>query len=128
MSYSLQKLPGESIVIFTAGKDFDMAQEVASAATDANKLLDGLPDEQIVYINDMSQMPSLNLDGAIVGASETGRGQSPIFHHPKMRMLLIITKDPLLKMAVHGLDSSIYGNIHAEIVDTLDQALKVARK
>ncbi len=62
-----------------------------------------------------------------MGANETSRGDGSAFHHPRMKKLIFIATDPLLKVAAKGLAPAIRGNLTPQIVETLDEALALAR-
>jgi len=126
MGYTLQKLPNEAIVLRIVDKNYDMARDVAAASKATEDLLDTLT-EKVIYITDMSQLPPISLEAASVAANVTSRGSDSLYHHRAIKRVIMVTTDPVLKMAAHGVEAKIYGNVHMEIVDTLDQALASAR-
>lgn len=44
----------------------------------------------------------LGFDAVQRGASESGRGPNPVFHHPKVKQVIFVTRNPMLKMAAEA--------------------------
>ncbi len=124
--YEYETLPGEPILIYTAYEDFKVGTHLKQSIEDAWKYLDAQT-EPVFYINDLSKQPKLSLDELLVAASALTRGDSAPYHHPRIRKLIIVTKDTMLKLAYKGASSDMFGNLRCEVVDTLEEALEIAR-
>ncbi|MBN1681871.1 MAG: hypothetical protein JW966_16450 [Anaerolineae bacterium] len=125
-TYTVEKLPGEPIVMITAHEDYDPSEDAKEAVLVVNTILDEL-DESVTFIQDLTLM-KVDLDDIMVGADTTGRGDEATFHHPNIREIISVTQDPIMRNVFEGMGSSAYGNVRMLVVDTLDEALAYARQ
>ncbi len=124
--YTYDKLPGEPILIYTALEGFKIGAHLKQSIDDAWKALDA-QEEPVYYINDLSRQARLSLDELLTAASALTRGETAPYHHPKIRKLIIVTKDTMLKLSYKGASADAFGNLHAEVFGTLEEALEYAR-
>jgi hypothetical protein len=127
MSYLLQKLPGESIIVFTANPDFDLGTELPNTVVDFLGLLER-ETAPITYILDLCALPPISMDDIMLTASTLTRGENPVYHHPKIHKIMAVTPNEAYQMAYKGLAGEMFGHLDVDVFDTLPEALAVARR
>ena len=123
MSFTIEKLPGEPIVLLTTHKDIDISHETSQIIEQAVELFDSL-DEPVFYIVDMTHS-SVDLEDLLVGASAVL--VQKYINHPNMREMMIVSSDEAVHLSVQGFDSDAFGNVKAQIFTALADALDYAR-
>jgi hypothetical protein len=58
----------------------------------------------------------------LVAASQTFRGAGSVIDHPNLKPVIVST-DPLMKMAIKGINSEAFGNRDFLVFDTMEEAL-----
>src|SRR5262245_12796006 len=107
-TYTLQKLPGESIIFLEADETWQMETDVEHLADEINPLMDRL-DEPAFFVVDALRITT-DVHGVIIGTTQAARVQKAFLHHPNLRGLLIVA-GPLVRMASLGLRANVFGNI-----------------
>lgn len=125
MSFTIEKIPGEPIVILTV-ESKQVLTELAVFDEQLTAVLDA-QNEQVFLIPDMSNI-SLSLDDLTVGANTIARGPGQRLHHPNVRENVMVTRDAMLKLAVIGLRTATFGSAHITVFDTREQALAYCRE
>jgi hypothetical protein len=126
MSYTIEKLRGEPILVNILHEDFRFGSKSQTNAHDeVIRILDDAP-EPLFMIIDMSQV-SMDFVSLMSNANTATRGVSPILHHPKIRRTIIVSNDLIIKLSVQGMDSPIFGNVSMMLFSTLDEAIDYAR-
>lgn len=126
MSYSVEKLPGEPIILYVGHQDHQVAVEIENVVLDVTRLLDA-QSEPVYFVNDLRAERTPTVDELIMAADLLARKASAMYHHPMVRKLVVVTNNEVIRAAYQGGASKIFGNIHAVIFDTLDEALAYAR-
>jgi hypothetical protein len=82
-------------------------------------LLEAQP-EPVFYIVDL-----LDATFDFQGMLEYANSQSlhMASRHPKVKQLIVLTKDPIIQMAAAGLNSDAFGNIEVPVFERMDQAV-----
>jgi len=124
--YKIEKLPGEAIVVFTARENFKIKDHVEQSMADAWEYLDAQP-EVVYYVNDLSRQTKPSLDDLMVAASALARGSSALYRHSKIRNVIAVTTDALLRLAYKGASAEVFGRLQIEVFGTLDEALEYIR-
>jgi hypothetical protein len=124
MSYTVEKLPNEPIVVCTFHADFKIGVE-GDVSLNTNIALLDKQTERVYYIVDCTYA-TFNLDDAIQGANMTTR-QKQLFKHPKIIESIFVTQSRLIKLVVQGLNNPMFGSIAVHVVDSLNAALAYAR-
>lgn len=125
MSYIIERLPNKPVILQTFHSDFDTPEWEGSAA-ELVRLLDDLR-EPVYFICDMTQI-SLGLDNVISAANRATTGSEPIFHHPKIQEIVLVSNDALVKLAAWGLNTVVFCNMKVWVFGTLDEALAYTTK
>jgi hypothetical protein len=124
--YTIEKLPGEPVIVMTVHEDFDPSEQVGEGAKAVNRILDesGGP---VFFIQDLTRM-KVDFEDIMVGASAVGRGDATPFHHPNIREIIAVTQDPAIRMVIEGMATDVYGIVHMVIFDTLGEAIDYVHK
>lgn len=124
MSFSLEKLPDEPIIIGTIA-GVGALDETSSFVNQLTSLLDNEPGP-LYFIIDMSQY-SLSLEEMLTGTNQTTRGSMAFHNHPNLAGTIIISSSRMVKLAAKGMNTELFGNVHVKVFETMDDALAFAR-
>ena len=125
MSFSVETLPGEPIIVSTVYEDFSISDHIEEYMDQLVSMLDS-QSEPVYYISDVGHL-TLNLDDLVISTNASARGNKALLHHPNIRGTVIVTNSRLFKLAVKGLDSDIFGNVHIDVFETIGEALAFVR-
>jgi hypothetical protein len=125
MSYSIEQLTDDPIVIVTLHEDFDFKLEGEQSTLEAIALLDSL-DESVYYISDISAA-QFDFEDTIMGSNMAARGENPLFHHRNVKQVLLVVGDVMQEMSAEGMQSDVYGNVNIRAFHNIDDALAHAR-
>jgi hypothetical protein len=125
MSYTIQKLPDEPIVVAISHADFSGA-EGADMMDELYATLDAQT-EHVYLVSDMSAV-NLSVDDMLQGASLVTRGQKPVLLHPNITETIIVATSAFIRLATKGLASPIFGSQHIQVIENLDAALAYCRE
>ena len=123
--YVLEKLPDEPIIISTMGKEYLVSQHMVLSDGEIEGLLEA-SDESMFVIADISQVP-LSYNDVVMGTAQGAKGKKPLWHHPKIRKMIFISRLSIVKMAAKTLASKYFGNLNVKVFDTREQALDYCR-
>jgi hypothetical protein len=110
------------IYISTVPKEFTMAEDWAPSEAKLREVLNAYP-EPLFYIADTREL-KLSLDDLIAIANIAARGEDPLWRHPKIRGVYIISELRIVEMAAKGLNSPMFGNTSIKVFDTVEKALE----
>ncbi len=127
MSYALEKIHGEPIVLFTGHRDFHVARELDKASHEVVRLLDA-QSEPVFLIQDELRQPVPDVEEMIEAGGALAVGNHAIYRHPMLAGVIIVTQNEVTHALYDGLDSDIYGHVHVRIVETLEDAFAYARE
>ncbi len=125
MSFKVELLSGEPIILNTWYADFDFANEEPMAKSDIKQLLDRANGPTHLINNWLAF--SHSLEELMVGASGTTRGDNPLFHHPNIGKIVFVTTSATMKTAAEGMASEQWGKVQIATFETLDEALDYVR-
>lgn len=125
MTHIIEKVAGEPAILFKmASGSYESAVPDPPAAARSFALLEAQP-EPVFYIVDL-------LDAEIKFSGMMAYANSQSFQmasrHPKVRQLIVLTKDPALQLAVQGLNSEAFGYVEAPVFETMDEAIVYIRE
>ena len=117
MSYTVTKMAGEPVVIIKFNADFDAHVETQQAFEASAKLL-AEQSEPVFVIWDVLES-STDFQGIMEGANMSRINATPV----NERGSIVVTSDPVVKMAMEGMNSEIYGYVVVPVFETFDEAL-----
>lgn len=128
MSFSVFVMPDLPVVVFKAHVDYDPRTEMGPAHEAVLALLGEL-EGKFYHLVDMTEKEAgLDFSAIQEGASQSARGPNPVFHHPKVKHVVFVTRNPMLKLAVEGMQSEVYGNLVIQSFETLAEAEAFIRR
>lgn len=122
MSFSLKKVPDQPLVLFVANEGYSITGELMESIQAAERIISAQR-EPVYYVQDLRAVVVENMDEFIMGSNLLSRGDSPLYHHPKIKKVICITTDDLLIAAFEGMGSALFGGTEIVVFDTLDEAL-----
>lgn len=125
MSYSIEKLEGEPIIINRWEVDFDDKVELPLVVKEIRELLDKATEPTHLISDRTVYKPTVETGSA--GAQAAGRGPNPLFHHPNIGKIAFVTTDKITELIAKGMKSNTYGAVHIEICETMEDALAYVR-
>lgn len=119
-------MPGEPIFLTTVTEEFDVAKD-APALLEAMKNAFDAAAEPMYMIDDMRKM-RVSFSDVVNGLALSTRGDLGIANHPKVRKIIIVTTNELLKFSSNALKQAQYGGIsNVEVFTSLEAALTAIR-
>lgn len=125
MSYSVEKLPDERIVIAHANNLYSAADDGVPLMQNMIDVLD--EQETPVYlIVDIAGL-DMSLDELLQSSAAATR-ESQFFKHPKIIETIAVTDSSFLRLALQGLNTPAFGNVNISVCEQLEEALVAARE
>jgi hypothetical protein len=108
------------------GTRFSVARDQISAASETLSALEaaGGPVHLVMDLREMR----VSFDDLMHAVNFSTRGQGNILHHQNVAGIVVVTTNPVLKLAGKGLNSEIFGHIRSAAFDTPEEALAHARQ
>ncbi|MBN1311552.1 MAG: hypothetical protein JXB30_09045 [Anaerolineae bacterium] len=125
MNYKIEVVPNEPILMVDLYKHYSFTVDDPVATGECWKILDE-SDEPMFMIMDVTDL-AISLDDLVQAANRDTHGEQPIYHHPKLQELLVVTRSKMIQIAVRGITSVAFGNVNAKAFGTVDEALAYAR-
>ena len=126
MSYSLELLPDEPILIITLHESYNHERDFEAYLNEAVVLLDSL-DRPVYSITDITHIKVNIFQDFITGFNQVFRGQGATINHPNIDKVIIVSTDKLMKLGAKGLNSATFGFLSVPVFDTPEEALTYAR-
>ncbi len=132
MHYTIQKLPNEPITIWTPMDEWDWVADSPESNAKVVALWDA-SDEAVYHIAN-TQHYNWNLEGLTTAAASAAFGENPLFTHPKLKGVIIVTQDPKVLFAINAVvesmkgGGSLYRSSPVLAMSTLEEALAYIRK
>ena len=124
MSFKVEKVSGEPIIVAIMYEDYDLAQELHPSNAAAAKILEE-HNESMTLIVDLRC--NLNLEEMMIGAAGTSRGEASLYHDPRLRGVVYVTTNPAIQLGLKGLNSEAYNYLKIPSFETLGDALDYVR-
>lgn len=125
-SYTLEKLAGEPIILGITENTWVAGTDIPLWAEDLRRLLDNAGGP-VYYVGDITRGARWTVEEAIMTANALTRGEQPVFRHPNLKGILIVTEDSFIRLAGKGLENEIFGNVRIRFFATSEEALAFAR-
>ncbi len=123
MSFNIETFPHDHIIVLTLNDDFEFMPQLATASQAIDDILDAQPDR---YTLITVFCRKLSLEEILHTANVLGRGRGSLWHHRKLKQVIIVTDDIALREAAGGMASTAFGNLQIAVYDTLAAALEAA--
>ncbi len=126
MPVSIRKIPDAPILVIHAIQGDDPVREIADTSAEIVRALDAQR-EPVFLVIEMLTI-SMALSDIIQAAKTVAHGNSTLLHHHNIRENVYVLTDRFFIMAVQGLSSATFGQIKAQVFDTVDQAVAYCRE
>ncbi|MEL6408656.1 MAG: hypothetical protein AAFR81_30085 [Chloroflexota bacterium] len=126
MSYTIKKFDNEPILMITIHEDYNVATDQVKSDADVRPYFENTEEDlyHIINIIDLN----ISLDDIVQAANAGTRKEEALWKHPKHAMLILITQNPLAKVAAKGLGSSVFGSVKVRTFNTTEEALAWIRE
>ena len=118
---TIEVLSTHPVLLNVVLPSYNIATDWADGDQDMKRILDTHP-EPLFLISDIREM-RMSLDDMISAASMGSRGDTPAWHHPRMRGLYFVSTSKIVRMAAAGLNNPAFGNVRAKVFGTVEEAL-----
>jgi hypothetical protein len=125
MSFKVEKLADEPIMITTFEGAFDVRRDGAEIVRQMRSFLDAatVPLYMVDNMIDI-KLSFSDLVGALAMAT---RGETDIVNHPKLRRIVIVTSSDIVKFGTTALKQAQYGGKEVAIYTSMEDALAAIR-
>jgi hypothetical protein len=89
MSYTLDVLPGEPIILITLGEDFDIAQDMPAISRQYQDLAERAEQPINLIVDFSPARKALSVGSVIAGANVATKGEFSMFTHPKTKTVTL---------------------------------------
>lgn len=125
-NYTLEKIPGEPIILGTTLEGWKAEIDIPLWANDLYALLDSAGGK-VTYIGNLLAGKPWTLDELVRTANAVSLGNRPVFQHPNIHEVLIVTQHTLVKLAAIGLQSDLFGRVPSRAFTSVGDAMAQAR-
>jgi hypothetical protein len=132
MNYKTEKLPNEPITIWTGYEGFEWGTPEEKKSNAELRVIWEASVEPIYHIADMSYV-KMDLEKLMKAAADVALGEEALWTHPKLKLAVIVTQDPLILRAAESVAQSMesgagpYHQVPMMIVGSVDEALDYIR-
>ncbi len=124
MSYTVEKLPNEPIILDILNADYNRATDANSHLEELLNLLEAQR-TPVYLIFDISEV-AFSLDDIMQGIKLATK-QYQVFKHSNIRENIFVTDSRFMKLASDGMRNPIFGSLSIRTIETRDAALAYAR-
>ncbi len=124
LSYEVEKLRDESIVIFTIKKGFKFDKNTEEVQLEVAAAIEGLP-KPIFLVTDFSQI-DMTFSELVLALGNARSGDAGSFSDPRLRNVFVGTDD-IVDLAAKSLFQTQYGKIPVLVFNSRDEAVAYAR-
>lgn len=125
MRYSVERLDGEAILVFSLGKDFRVQRDSASAREELASALDALGAEAYM-VTDFSGA-ALSFTDLVIRLRDETRGLPGSLSDPRIRRNIFIGSDDMVDLAAESLRQTQYGKVDVMIFRDVPTAVEFLR-
>jgi len=125
MSYRVERLPDEPILILTAGAEFSIKNDVLASAEEATGLMAEIPEGPIYYVLDTHGL-RINFSDLVSGLWQATRATN-LLKEPRLQ-LVAVGSGTLIEMGIKSLSQAQYGGLSVPLFETIDEALTYIRQ
>jgi len=124
MSYHMEKLPDEPIVIHVYNADYSFSAESDADISDIFALLDA-QNSPVCMIYDL-RAASITFNDVLYAMS-SGVKQRQILKHPNIRETVLVTNKSFIKAAAEAMSNPVFGGDRIRVLDTVEAVLAYVR-
>ncbi len=125
-TFTNEKLPDLPALLTTLSAEFRVTRDMAASDAATIALLEQV-DEPVFNVVDVSKL-RVTMEDILQGSNRGGRGESAIWHHPRIRQTIFISDSKIIQLAARGMNSFSFGNLNIPVFPTLEEALVYIRQ
>jgi len=125
MSYRVERLPDEPILVLRTGAEFSIKNDVLASAEEAMKLMAEIPEGLIYYVLDMCDL-RVNFSELVSGLWQATRATN-LLKEPRLR-LVAVGSGALIELGAKAFSQAQYGGLSVPLFETMDEALAYIRQ
>ncbi len=125
MSYTIELLPGEPILLSNIHADFNVGQELLEAVNQLTRMLDAA-DGQLYYVTKLENF-SLSFGDMVQVLSRLTSGDLAFMKHPNLYKVVVVANNDLIRLGSNALSQTQYGGVRVDVFDSLEEALASVR-
>jgi hypothetical protein len=126
MSYTIEQLPGEPIVLVTFANPFDIRTDIPLFVEELRAIFDASP-EPLIDITDTRGL-KIAFGDIVAGMAMLTRGTMSVLNHPNVARYIIVADSDLIRVAGQALGQRQYGNLRVSVVKDPGEAQRLARE
>ncbi len=124
-TYHTEKLPDEPIILTIMSPQFSIARHMVSSDATTRVILDAAA-EPLFLVVDMTEV-TLSYSDLMFAGNQGAKGEKPLWHHPMLRQMVLVTRSRLLSVGAKALNSPVFGNLDVRAFPTREEALAYCR-
>jgi hypothetical protein len=125
MSYIIDRIGGEPIIVVTFCADFHVGTEMALMTAELHEMVNQIG-QGVTIINNLVDA-SFSLNEVIEAANLARRQEVSLFHHPNVRQIVGVSSSKLITLSAKGLGHATFGSLSLPMFASIDEALDYAR-
>jgi hypothetical protein len=125
LNYTVERLAGEPIIIFTLGAGYDFEAETAEAQQELAAAMDEI-DGDVYLITDYSAV-HMEFEDLLTELQSETQGAPGTFTDLRVRRNLLVGEDEMVGLAAESLYQTQYGKVQVIRVESQDVAIQYAR-
>jgi hypothetical protein len=126
MYFDVKKVADAPVVLATWYEGFKFSEHGAQFSQETNAIFDEQQDP-VFYVLDLSHLQTISIEGLTLVAHSGARVLTSTHRHPKNRETILVSKKDIVKLAVKGVASPVFGNMNIRLFETLEKALDYIR-
>ncbi len=134
-NYTIELFPDEPILMVRVTPEYSISKDMPKSEVEERAILDA-SDRRLYFLLDLLDL-SISLEEVVFSSNLGGRGRDienpgeervPLWHHPNIIQNVMVSRNPLLKLASKGLSTKVFGNLDVKVVDTVEEGLAYIRE
>jgi hypothetical protein len=121
LGFLITHLPEQSVLLFKSTAEFKLAAAMDTMLDAVHGVLNTL-DDSVFYLIDIRES-HITVTDAMMSMEPVIFGEKAFFRHPKIREILLVTPNPLLRRVTEGVASGLQNDVILLVFEDLDSAL-----
>lgn len=121
---TIERHSTQPIFIVTMTENFDFGDDMRVGDEAAYAILDEV-DTRVYWIVDILRT-SMSFERLLNATNSVASGQEPLFKHPNIKQVILVSESRMIQLAAKGLDSEIFGHLAVKVFDTVEDAIHYA--
>jgi hypothetical protein len=124
-TFTIDWLPGERIILGKIFRDYNAVRDTKAASVRLLTLLQS-SDSPVPYLLDLTEI-QMTFGEMVQAMGLLTRGDLAAFVHPKLKQIVIVSNEALIKLGATALGQAQYGGRKAQVVGSVAEGLNYLR-